>query len=415
MTEIPPTWKRPLRGLLVTAAAAALVACGGDGDSASAGSTLSGVAAVGSPIVGGAVNVTCAGGTALDTTTSSTGTWQVALSGQTLPCAVQVQGGSVDGVASTLTLHSVAFDTGNVNITPLTELVFARAVAGNPQAWFASPAFAALTSANVDAAITQILDTLGLTTALAGLNPLASEFQPQAGNAMDDALTALAGALQSLGTDFAALLAAASQNDFAAFAGLPGAVATAQGSGSGGGSSSGTCTSGVEMVYSGTAGGGFTDQQKLCVTASATSLGIAGKTLANPTTNAAVTAPFAGYTFVDGGNSYEVVLKNGAPYEINYSLNGSYLGTLMSTVGLLKIEVSVNGVPTPSFSIPGETPPASQAEFCADPATNPNVAGLGYTLSNISCSFSNNVGTIQATASVGGVGVPFVVTFTWGG
>ena len=107
-----------LRALLVTAAAAALVACGGDGDTtttttAAPATTLSGVAAVGSPIANGSVNVSCAGGTALpSTTTSAGGAWQVSTTGQTLPCAVQVRGGTVDGAANALALHSVAFDFG---------------------------------------------------------------------------------------------------------------------------------------------------------------------------------------------------------------------------------------------------------------------------------------------------------------
>jgi len=244
MSASPQPWSRPLRGVLITAAAAAaLVACGGDDGSttttATPGATLSGVAAVGSPIVGGQVDVTCAGGAGLSTTTNSGGAWQVTTSGQTLPCAVQVNGGTVDGVAHILSLHSVAFDFSNVNVTPLTELVFARAVAGNPQAWFNAPAFAALTAANVNAAITQIVNALGIASALGERNPLATAFQPQAGDSIDDLLTALNAALQTLGTDFAALLAAAGANNFADFAGLPAAVAQAQAADTGGGGAGG--------------------------------------------------------------------------------------------------------------------------------------------------------------------------------
>ncbi len=141
MSASPQPWIRPLRSLLMAAAAAAaLVACGSDDDStttsAAPAETLSGVAAVGSPIVGGLVSISCAGGAGLSATTDTSGAWDAPISGQTLPCAVRVNGGTVDGVANALALHSVAFDFSNVNLTPLTDLIVARAAAGDPQAWF---------------------------------------------------------------------------------------------------------------------------------------------------------------------------------------------------------------------------------------------------------------------------------------
>lgn len=422
MSSSPGLLHGPLRGFMVALAAAALVACGDDdGSTTTTGtttSTRSGVAAVGSPIVGGTVNVACAGGSGLSTTTDNGGAWTVTTSGQTLPCAVQVDGGTVDGAANPLSLHSVAFDFSNVNVTPLTELVFANVVAGNPQAWFAAsaPAFAALTAANVNAAVTQIVNALGVAGALGTLDPLTSPFQPVAGNAIDDVLSALSVALQALGSNFANLLAAAQANNFADFAGLPAAIAAAQGGG-GGGSSGGSCTSGVEMAYSGTAGGGYTNGQKLCVEASSSTLKIGGKALGNPTANGSLTPPYTGYTFADGADSYEVVLKDGKPYEINFLLAGTYIGTFMPTAGALTIELSINGMAFAPIPMSGETPPASQAEFCADPDSNPNFGiaqGLsGANLAITDCTFANNVGTLSGIAQPGSL--PFVVKFTWGG
>jgi hypothetical protein len=396
---------------MVAVAAAALAACGGD-DGSTTGTTtttgtLSGVAAVGSPIVGGTVDVACAGGSGLSTTTDSVGAWQVTTSGQTLPCAVQVNGGTVDGVANPLSLHSVAFDFSNVNVTPLTELVFANVVAANPQAWFAAPAFAALTAANVNAAVTQIVNSLGIAGALGERDPLTAAFQPQAGDAIDDVLSALSAALQALGTDFGALLAAAQANNIANIAGLQAAIAAAQGGG-GGGSSGGSCTSGVEMAYYGTDGGGYTNLQKLCVEASATTLKIGGKTLGNPTANGSLTPPYTGYTFADGADSYEVVLKDGSPYEINFSLAGTYIGTFNPTAGML-VELSIGGVASPSFTVPGETLPSSEASFCADAASNSFLVMPGVTATVTGCSLVGNVGTISATVG----GVPYVLKLTW--
>ncbi|MGL6113355.1 MAG: hypothetical protein ACRC2B_24970 [Rubrivivax sp.] len=431
MSASPQIWIRPLRSLLIAAAAAAaLVACGSDDDStttaAAPAATLSGIAAVGSPIVGGTVNVSCASGAGLSTSTNSGGAWQVTINSQTLPCAVQVNGGTVGGVANTLSLHSVAFDFSNLNVTPLTELVVARAVAGNPQAWFNAPAFAALTAANVNAAVTQIVNALGIASALVERNPMVAAFQPQAGDPIDDLLTALSAALQTLGTDFAALLAAAGTNNFVDFPGLANAIATAQAGG--GGSTGGSCATGVEMTFArGQAAGPFADAQKVCVEASSTSLKIGSLTLGNPTPNTIVTAPFSAYTFVDAGLYYEVVFNNGALYEINVGkvnaisaadFHGQLTPTAASGGATLTVEVAISGVTSASFTVPNQTPPASQAEFCADPASNPNLLGLqaqnGISLTITGCSFANNVGTIQATATASGISVPYVVRFTYG-
>ena len=115
-----------------------LVACGGgSGSSTPSSSTLSGVAAVGTPIANGTINIRCASGSALNTTTSSSGGWQVTLSGQTLPCAVEVSGGTINGVANTMTYHSIATAIGTVNVTPLTDLMVANlAGTATPTTWF---------------------------------------------------------------------------------------------------------------------------------------------------------------------------------------------------------------------------------------------------------------------------------------
>ena len=417
---------RPLRGWAIAAAAAALVACGSDGDDGTNGvvptpHTLSGVAAVGAPIVGGTINVSCAGGASLSTTTAADGAWQVTTSGQTLPCAVQVQGGTAGGVANSAAWHSIAFDFGNVNVTPLTELVLARSIAGDPRAWFAAPAFAQVDAAAVDAALTRVVAALGVSDELDGRNPLTARFEAVSGDTIDDVLQALSSALQTLGTDFATLLAAAGNNDFAAFAGLPNAVASALN----GGSSTG-CTTGSEMSFSaGQAAGPYSNGQKACVQGSATTLKIDAKTLSNPTPNPNVSAPYAAYVFVDAGLNYELVLKNGALHEINigkpnaasaadvhgqFALSSSGGGSS----GTMTLEVSINGVVSSSIPVPNQTPPGSQAEFCGVVANDPSLANLGVTLTINGCSFAGNVGTIQATATVSGISVPYTVRFIYG-
>ncbi|MFA7679538.1 MAG: hypothetical protein WCY07_05250 [Pigmentiphaga sp.] len=128
----PTTHWRTLTGL--AAACALLTACGGD-DSASASGqtrTLSGTAAIGAPIVGGAVEVLCATGPSLSATTDAGGNWQVSLGSHTFPCSARVQNGQ-----PMVTLHSHAPDDGaQVNITPLTDLILAYATGQTPAAWF---------------------------------------------------------------------------------------------------------------------------------------------------------------------------------------------------------------------------------------------------------------------------------------
>jgi hypothetical protein len=433
--------RRPLRGLVVLAAAAALVACGSDDDDASAGgssTTLSGVAATGLPIVGGNVNVSCAGGSALNATTQSDGGWTVTTSGQTLPCAVQVSGGTlgVGGTTNASVLHSIALDFGTVNVTPLTDLVLANQLGTSPQTWFAAPAFAGISAASVQSALANVATALGISGTLGGRNPLTTTFAATSGDAIDDTLEALGAALQTLGQSYASLLAAAGTGNFTAFAGLPSAITTAL-NGNGGGGGGGTCTTGVAATFGkagGQAAGPYTEGQQVCITASATSLTIDSLTLSNPTPNTALTGEYSGYVFagtgVGAGLNYELVLKNGALYEVNVGKPNAisaadFHGQLKPSAGggagsgvTMTLEVSISGVVASSIAVPNQTAPAGQAEFCADIANDPNLTGVqvqgGVTLTITGCSFASNVGTVSATAQVSGISVPYVVRFIYG-
>lgn len=310
--------------LVTTAALAAslvLAGCGGGDDvtTASSTTTLSGTAAVGVPIVAGQISVTCSGGSALSTTTDSAGAWQVTTSGQTLPCAVQVSGGTVGGSANGTPYHSIAMSFGTINITPLTDLVIANLTGKAPNAWFTGLNAAALQGLSGTAltdALNRVNTALGLSATLNGSNPLTVNFTATNGNLIDDILEALAGA----GSNHAALLALAAQANFTAPSGFDFATAyTAVQAANGGGSS--TCTSGqTNARYDGS--GPYTKGQTVCFTASTTALTFSGKTLTNPTKNTVVSAPFAAYAFADGAYVYEVILQSGVLYEINVSDTG---------------------------------------------------------------------------------------------
>lgn len=225
----------------------ALTACGGGSNnditpSPGVVGNLTGTAAVGAPIVGGTVKTVCAGGAApAIATTGASGSWQVALAGQTLPCAVQVSTGTVNGIANAALYHAVATNLGTVNITPLTDLMVANlAASATPASWFAglstSPTpLTTVTPARVDAALAQLRAALGALSPLATVNPLTTVFLAQAGNAIDDMLAALHTAQTSAGIAYATLLTNASQSSFSIPAALkPALTAAFAGTASGG-------------------------------------------------------------------------------------------------------------------------------------------------------------------------------------
>lgn len=218
---------KALKFLLITLASFIVVACGGGGgDNPPPATTLSGTAAVGAPIVGAAVNVTCASGAALSgiPSTSNTGAWSVTLSGQTLPCAVQVSGGTIRGAANTITYQSIANAYGIVNVTPLTDLLVAN-LAGSSVA-LTSAKLSTITPANIATALANLRTALAL-PALATIDPITTTFTPTGGVPMDDILSALQTAMTNSGTSYSSLLMSAASPTFTAPAGFKTALTAA--------------------------------------------------------------------------------------------------------------------------------------------------------------------------------------------
>lgn len=221
--------------LLVMIFSVAVAACGGGGgggESSTTASTLGGVAAVGSPIANGTVQVKCAGGVILTGTTTSAGAWQVTISGQTLPCAVEVSGGTVNGTANTTPYHSVATSFGTANATPLTDLVVANlAGTATPGVWFAGLTTAALvqiTTISVNTALTNLRIAFSGLAPLGMVDPITTAFTPTPGNTSDDMLAALKTSMANTGVTYATLLNNASTPNFAnPVAGFGNALATA--------------------------------------------------------------------------------------------------------------------------------------------------------------------------------------------
>lgn len=195
---------------------ALLSACGGGGDSGTAATgtdtpttaalTLSGTAATGAAIAGGAIDVKCASGSGT-TTTIADGTYSISITGATLPCVLHVTAGSTE-------LYSLA-EAGSAgavhaNITPLSQLVAAQVAGGDPAALFANfdaNAQARLTASNVAAAITSVTAALSGAIDLTGVDPLKDTLVAASagttGNALDQKLDALKAALAAAGITLA--------------------------------------------------------------------------------------------------------------------------------------------------------------------------------------------------------------------
>lgn len=111
---------------LLAGTAVVLTACGGGGTGigTDAGSTVFGVAATGMAIANGQVSLKCAVGSAGPATTQADGSYSIDVSKVTLPCLARVD--YVDSAGAKKMLHSVVQEAGNVNITPVTDMVVAK-------------------------------------------------------------------------------------------------------------------------------------------------------------------------------------------------------------------------------------------------------------------------------------------------
>ena len=197
---------------VMAAAAAALVAAcgGGGGGAAGVGDTpaiqLSGVAATGLALANSAVDVKCASGTGTATTNES-GSYTVTVTDGTMPCLIKVTG-TANGVE--VTLHSMAeggttsgsTTTATANVTPLTEMILARAAGTLPANLFenfGSATATAVTAATLSQAKTDVLAALSTLAGvdLGSIDPFttalvaATASNPTGGNDYDKALDAI--------------------------------------------------------------------------------------------------------------------------------------------------------------------------------------------------------------------------------
>ena len=192
---------------LVGGAVAALVAaCGGGGGGSAATPAsvqLTGVAATGLALANSTVAVKCASGTG-SATTNDSGSYTVTVVDGAMPCLIKVTG-TADGVE--VTLHSVAeagttsgsTTSATANVTPLTEMILARAAGTVPADLFEnfdSTRAAAITSTALNQATTEVVTTLRdvVGVDLGSIDPFkatlvaATASNPTAGNPYDKLL-----------------------------------------------------------------------------------------------------------------------------------------------------------------------------------------------------------------------------------
>lgn len=183
--------------------------------------TLSGVAATGAPLVRATVTVKDADGVTVSTATDAQGSYQANVTRLHAPYVLAVTGGTVRGAVNTQALHAVATQSGRANVTPLTELLVASLVKGDPASFFANVHTSddldtvVITEDNIttaqDAVVAFLLDpdvSLITPVDVSTVGPFLTEaFQAKRGDPMDDALRALQQALAAAGTDLATLVA----------------------------------------------------------------------------------------------------------------------------------------------------------------------------------------------------------------
>ena len=185
------------------AASAFLASCGGGGTNYTP-FNLTGLAATGAGIGGKNIAIKCSAGDATTTLTDSGGRFNITLTSQTLPCMLEVESATMGK------LHGFAVAEGRVNISPLTELIVARAAKANPSTAFGALDAAAFTaiSGNLGSASTSILaESSRLTAWTASGNPLTLSFN--IGDDDDKALDTLSAALTSANATMSTLITAA--------------------------------------------------------------------------------------------------------------------------------------------------------------------------------------------------------------
>lgn len=188
--------------LTVAAAVVSIAACGGGGGGGdpvpATEATVNGLAAVGAPVVGAQVVLRCANNVTGQTTTDSEGRWTLEVANPQFPCLATLSNSTSH---AGLTLRSLALETGYLNITPLTELVMARAAAQSSLSLDNVDTQGLLTlSSSLETALSDVIAILVAQGFPAGdLAVFTGQFEAVAGDSYDDLLEHIAVSLEDDG------------------------------------------------------------------------------------------------------------------------------------------------------------------------------------------------------------------------
>ena len=190
--------------LTVAAVSTLLASCGGNDITPI---NLTGLAATGAAVAGKVVTAKCSAGFPASATTDGGGRFEIVLQAHELPCMLEVESATMGK------LHGFTAAAGRVNLTPLSELILARALRANPATTFAALDAAALNTinANLAAATTAIVaESSRLTGWPTGGNPMNMVFA--IGDDEDKALDNLGTSLTNASATLATLTTAAAAN-----------------------------------------------------------------------------------------------------------------------------------------------------------------------------------------------------------
>ena len=178
-----------------------LVACGGGGTNSQvpgaaaatpAGTvSVTGTAATGAAIAGGAVTLNCVSGKTGIASTGADGSFSVSAAGVTFPCVARVD--YKDSAGSAQQLHSFVTAAGNANINPVTDLLVASLTGGGSvDAFdkFDAAKASAVTPAQVVTAAAKVkayLRTLGVDTTNLPDDPITTKLVAKNGTTPGDA------------------------------------------------------------------------------------------------------------------------------------------------------------------------------------------------------------------------------------
>lgn len=205
--------RAPAGFLLAVVVSVIITACGGGGEFESStnstaiiGANVTGVVAIGEPIVGATVSFRCVAGSGVDIT-SGDGTFKASLGSAKFPCIARAEGGTIHGASSHgNVLHAVIPTGGVFNLTPLSELVAARQLGVSPISWWMAGLVPSesLTTNALTVALRQVVAAIegaqGFATyATAFTNALTTQFVAVSTDPTDAALEKFTSLLQQFG------------------------------------------------------------------------------------------------------------------------------------------------------------------------------------------------------------------------